>query len=184
MEFEELEIQGVWLGKSLVHSDSRGSFREWFKPEEFKRKTGIVFETLQSNCSTSGENVVRGLHFSSSKSGQAKLVTCVKGSVIDVVVDMRKGSDTFLESIQIELNSMDGKSIYIPTGFGHGFRSMENNSIIVYNLTSEYEPAIESTLSIFDKRLNIGWNKTESLMSKRDSEALTLDELMETLPEV
>ena len=82
MEFEELEIQGVWLGKSLVHNDSRGSFREWFKPEEFKRKTGIVFETLQSNCSTSGENVVRGLHFSSSKSGQAKLVTCVKGSLL------------------------------------------------------------------------------------------------------
>jgi dTDP-4-dehydrorhamnose 3,5-epimerase len=182
MEFKELEIEGVWLGKSLVHSDSRGWFREWFKPAEFKSKTGIVFETFQSNCSTSQENVVRGLHFSNSIGGQAKLVTCVQGSVMDVVVDLRKGSTTFLKSVQIELSSMNGNSIYIPTGFGHGFRSLEPNSVIVYNLTSEYQPASEFTVNIFDESLDIGWDKSNSFLSQRDHEAPPLNELLELLP--
>ena len=182
MEFEELEIEGVWLGKSLVHSDSRGQFREWFKPAEFRNKTGIVFETSQSNCSTSQKNVVRGLHFSNSINGQAKLVTCVQGSVIDVIVDLRIGSTTFLKSVQIELSSMKGNSIYIPTGFGHGFKSLEPNSVIVYNLTSEYEPSSEFTVNIFDESLEIGWERRNSILSQRDHEAPMLNELLNILP--
>jgi dTDP-4-dehydrorhamnose 3,5-epimerase len=182
MEFEELEIEGVWLGKSTVHSDSRGWFREWFKPAEFERKTGIVFETSQSNCSTSQENVVRGLHFSNSIGGQAKLVTCVQGSVMDVVVDLRKGSTSFLKSVQIELSGMNGTSVYIPSGFGHGFKSLEPNSVIVYNLTSEYQPSSEFTVNIFDERLEIGWDRGNSFLSQRDHEAPMLAELLDFLP--
>ena len=182
MEFEELEIEGVWLGKSIVHADSRGRFREWFKPAEFKRKTGIVFETSQSNCSTSQENVVRGLHFSNSMNGQAKLVTCVHGSVMDVIVDLRKSSTSFLKSVQIELSSMNGNSIYIPTGFGHGFKSLEPNSVIVYNLTSEYQPSSEFTVNIFDESLKIGWDRTNSILSERDHEAPMLTVLLNILP--
>lgn len=182
MEFEELEIEGVWLGKSTVHSDSRGWFREWFKPAEFERKTGIVFETSQSNCSTSQENVVRGLHFSNSLGGQAKLVTCVQGSVMDVVVDLRKGSTSFLKSVQIELSGMNGTSVYIPAGFGHGFKSLEPNSVIVYNLTSEYQPSSEFTVNIFDERLEIGWDRGNSFLSHRDQEAPMLAELLDFLP--
>ena len=182
MEFEELEIEGVWLGKSAVHSDSRGWFREWFKPVEFERRTGIIFETSQSNCSTSQENVVRGLHFSNSMGGQAKIVTCVQGSVMDVVVDLRKGSTSFLKSVQIELSSMNGNSIYIPTGFGHGFKSLEQNSVIVYNLTSEYEPSSEFTVNIFDEKLGIGWDRENSFLSQRDQEAPMLAELLDFLP--
>lgn len=182
MEFEELEIKGVWLGKSLVKSDSRGWFREWFKPKEFESKTGIVFETLQSNCSASKEKVVRGLHFSNSVSGQAKVVTCVQGSVMDVVVDLRKGSASFLKFVQIELSSVSGNSIYVPAGFGHGFKTLEPNSAIVYNLTSEYEPESEFTVNIFDENLQIGWDKSNLLLSQRDREAPMLNELFDFLP--
>lgn len=182
MEFEELKIPGVWLAKSYVHFDQRGSFFEWFKAEDFRRKTGLEFNTRQSNCSTSQENVVRGLHFSNSISGQAKLVTCVQGSVMDVVVDLRKGSTTFLKSVQIELSSMKGNSIYIPTGFGHGFKSLEPNSVIVYNLTSEYQPSSEFTVNIFDESLEIGWDRRNSILSQRDHEAPMLTELLNILP--
>ena len=86
MEFEELDLPGVWLAKSPTYRDSRGLFREWFQASDFQNASGIEFVTSQSNCSTSVENVIRGIHFSRSPIGQAKFVTCVQGSILDVVI--------------------------------------------------------------------------------------------------
>jgi dTDP-4-dehydrorhamnose 3,5-epimerase len=183
VEFEELKIPGVWLAKSFVHFDQRGSFFEWFKAEDFRQKTGIEFNTRQSNCSMSQKNVVRGLHFSRAKSGQAKLVTCVQGSIVDTIVDLRKSSKTFLQTIQVSLDGEKGYSIYIPDGFGHGFRSLEENTKVIYNLTSQYDPSTEFTLNIFDQKFNFGWDINSSTLSQRDSEAMQLEDMYALLPD-
>jgi dTDP-4-dehydrorhamnose 3,5-epimerase len=183
MEFEELDLQGVWLATSPTYQDSRGLFREWFKSSDFEKASGIIFITSQSNCSTSVENVIRGIHFSRSPIGQAKMVTCVQGSILDVVVDLRKSSETFMQSLQVELNSVNGSSVYIPSGFGHGFISLGETNTVVYNLTSEYDPENEFTIDAFDPMLNIAWPNKSVLRSERDLAAVGIQEMFLQLPD-
>ena len=183
MEFEELDLPGVWLAKSPTYRDSRGLFREWFQASDFQNASGIEFVTSQSNCSTSVENVIRGIHFSRSTIGQAKFVTCVQGSILDVVIDLRKSSNTFMQSIQVELNSEEGYSVFIPSGFGHGFLTLDSANTVVYNLTSGYDPKSEFTIDAFDPKLSISWPTKNVLRSDRDSSALGVSEMFLELPD-
>ena len=177
MEYSELEIPGVWLGKPQIFYDNRGSFKEWFLREEFKLKSGIDFEIAQSNFSKSVKDVMRGLHYSIATSGQAKWVTCLNGSILDVVVDLRKDAATFGKWILTELNSQDGSCLFVPDGFGHGFMSLEDNSIAAYNLTSKYQPEKEFTINLFDAHLKIDWPKCNPIISQRDLVAPNLLEV-------
>ena len=106
MKFEELAIKGVWLAHSPIHADSRGSFREWFKPAELLSATGQNFDVMQSNISISHRGVLRGIHYSLAEYGQGKWITCITGSIWDVVVDIRPSSPTFkkLEELIIQKN--------------------------------------------------------------------------------
>lgn len=174
MDIEELGIKGAWLARSPVHHDDRGRFREWFKRDELERAIGFDFDVKQANVSTSNTGVLRGIHYSLAKDGQGKWVTCVSGSIWDVIVDIRPTSPTFKKWIGIELSSTSGDAVFITGGLGHGFISLQDNSTVAYLLTSEYSPKEEFEISPFDPDLGISWPLSQHFLSPKDELAPTL----------
>jgi len=121
MELIPMGIEGVWLAESPVWSDDRGFFREWFKSVDVKNVTGHDFGIEQANISLSSRGTLRGIHYSIAPRGQAKWITCVSGSIKDVIVDIRPDSQTFGKWIEVELSGDSGKAVFISEGLGHGF---------------------------------------------------------------
>lgn len=179
MEFTALEIEGLWIAESTVHYDNRGSFQECFKPRELEELTGVTFSARQANSSRSTSGALRGIHFSTSKVGQAKWVSCSSGSILDVVVDIRPESKTFKKWIGIKLEAFSGKSLIISSGLGHAFLSLAENSVVNYLLSSEYSPDNEQTINPFDKDLGINWPEMKYQLSERDQNSPTLFEYLE-----
>ena len=174
MEIRKLGIVGALEFSSQVFSDERGSFREWINLQKIKLEMDFSFSVIQGNISNSKLGVIRGVHFSNSTRGQDKFVTCISGKIIDVLVDLRIGSPTYLVKEYIELDPSNGKSVYIPTGVGHGFLSKEDNTAVCYLLTSEYDPLTEQTIHPFDDELGINWDTKKSILSLRDKTARSL----------
>jgi len=179
MKFQPLGIQGAWLIESEVFNDERGSFREWFKSDEIRDEIGIDFLVAQSNVSTSARGVIRGIHYSLAPEGQAKWVTCTTGRILDVIVDIRPDSPTFKHVEYIELHG--SRSTFIGSGLGHGFISLEDNSVVSYLLSSRYAPEFEFEIQPTDSELNIDWQvgsilKSSFLLSPKDLKAPTLAE--------
>ena len=176
MEFTELPIKGAWLAESKLHGDSRGNFSEWFKKSEIASNTGLVFEAVQANISTSHKGVLRGIHYSLADVGQAKWVTCVSGSVLDAIVDIRDGSPTYGKYEIIKLEPKSGKSVLIGPGLGHGFIALEDSSSVAYLLSSQYSPVDESEINPFDSEIGIGWGIeiAEAILSEKDKNAPSL----------
>lgn len=174
MEIRKLGILGALEFSAQIFSDDRGSFREWINIERIKHEMDFSFPVIQANISHSKLGVIRGIHFSNSVKGQDKFVTCISGKIIDVLVDLRIGSPTYLVKEYVHLDQTCGKSVYIPTGVGHGFVSKEDNSIVSYLLTSEYDPATEQSIHPLDGELGIDWNTKSFILSVRDSSAQTL----------
>jgi dTDP-4-dehydrorhamnose 3,5-epimerase len=179
MEINPLLMSGAFIVKSPMHSDQRGVFWEWYKNSDFLDFAGIDFSAKQANISVNKAFVVRGIHYSLSKIGQSKLVTCLSGSIIDVVVDIRVGSPTFGAVAYIELDSLDGRSVLIGAGLGHGFISLENNTVVAYMLDSEYSPKEEYEINPMDSDLDIDWGKhipkdSTLTLSEKDLNAPTL----------
>ena len=184
MKITPLGIEGAWLVESEVWTDERGFFREWFKQEEISLNTGLKFSVQQANFSLSGKGVVRGIHYSLAPIGQAKLVTCVSGSILDVVIDLRPDSKSFKMIEYLELDPKAGKSVLIGSGLGHGFISREDNSGVTYLLTSPYSPAHELDISPMDEELAIKWkdegdSETKMILSPKDQLAPTLKKRLE-----
>ena len=177
MIFKEMAIKGAWKVQSNLHNDERGLFFEWFKNQELKKSTGLDFKPVQGNSSVSKKGVIRGIHYSLAKPGQDKWVTCLAGSVWDVIVDLRVGSPTFKQWIGLELSENSGISVVIESGLGHGFLSLKDNSVLNYLLTSEYDKNLEKEVNVFDSELNIKWNSTTSFLSQKDIEAKSLEEM-------
>ena len=181
MEMTSLSINGAWLAESPIWSDKRGFFREWFKREEVLSKTGIDFSVQQANVSVSKGGVIRGIHYSLAPEGQAKWITCVEGSILDVVVDLRPESPTFKKHEIVHLKGNDGRALLIGVGLGHGFLSLEDNTYTSYLLSSPYNPAFEYEIQPSDPELNINWNHElnvglEFEISEKDSKAPSLKE--------
>ena len=132
MEIKSLGIEGAWIASSSVHSDERGSFREWFKLKVISDVAGRDFSVAQSNISVSSKGVLRGIHYTLAKGGQAKWVTCISGHVIDVVVDIRPDSPTYKKYELIDLRGGEGRAVLVGAGLGHGFLSLEEGSIVSY----------------------------------------------------
>lgn len=174
MNLQKLELEGAWKADFVTYTDNRGDFCEWFKQSEFLKITGRSFEVSQANFSKSKKDVLRGIHFSISEKGQAKWVTCTHGSVWDVLVDLRPDSPTFKRWVGISLTSDNGTCVFIPEGFGHGFLSLEENSTVVYLLTSEYSPDKEFGLNPFDPDLDITWPTKDVILSDKDKYAPNL----------
>jgi dTDP-4-dehydrorhamnose 3,5-epimerase len=177
MKLTELKIKGAWLAESDLHSDSRGNFSEWFKKSEIASRTGFVFEAAQANISTSHKGVLRGIHYSLADVGQAKWVTCVSGSVLDAIVDIREGSPTYGKYEIINLESKSGKSVLIGPGLGHGFIALEDSSSVAYLLSSQYSPADEYEINPFDSEIRIDWGVelAEAILSEKDKKAPSLE---------
>jgi dTDP-4-dehydrorhamnose 3,5-epimerase len=181
MKITALEIDGAWLAESNVWFDQRGFFREWFKPKDIYDATGFDFSSKQANFSVSKLGVVRGIHYSVAPEGQAKWVTCVSGSIIDVVVDIRQDSPTFKKVEYVELTPENGRAVLIGSGLGHGFISKADNSGVAYLLSSEYAPDFELGINPFDAELSIQWDKhceigREFTFSEADRKAPSLAE--------
>jgi dTDP-4-dehydrorhamnose 3,5-epimerase len=182
MKLIQLGIPGVWLAESNIFHDDRGNFREWFHYNEIKQQSGIEFLVKQANTSVSNKNVIRGIHYSLFSGGQAKWVTCTNGSLLDVVIDIRQDSPTFLKKIYVELNSKVPTSLLISSGLGHGFLSFQDNTVVTYLLNSEYQPEFEHRILPTDTKLDINWNfqnknDTEYIISNEDKSACTLVEM-------
>jgi dTDP-4-dehydrorhamnose 3,5-epimerase len=170
-EIKPLGIHGAWIIKSSTYGDNRGFFREWFQREQLKELTGIEFDVKQANLSLSNRGVVRGIHYSLSDAGQAKLVTCARGLIWDVVIDIRPNSPTFKKWIATELRPENGISVFISEGLGHAFMALENDSVISYLLSSPYSPNEEFAINPLDPEFNIEWPGAELSFSARDKAA-------------
>src|ERR1700704_1671199 len=132
MKVRELAVPGAWEGTPTFHGDSRGMFFEWINERGFSSFAGHRLNVRQANCSVSAAGVLRGLHFAQVPPSQAKYVTCVHGSVFDVVVDIRVGSPTFGQWDSVLLDDKDRRSVYVSEGLGHGFLALEDNSTVMY----------------------------------------------------
>jgi len=178
VKLTKLAIEGAWLAESPVWSDDRGSFREWFKSEEVKIATGRDFRIEQANISLSSRGTLRGIHYSIAPRGQAKWITCISGSIKDVVVDIRSESETFGKWIEVELKSDSGKAIFISEGLGHGFVALENNTAVAYLVSTPFSPLDEFEINPFDEKIAINWgvDLCELKISQKDKNAPSLAE--------
>ncbi|AGF71449.1 dTDP-4-dehydrorhamnose 3,5-epimerase family protein [Corynebacterium halotolerans] len=167
------ELPGVFRSEPTIHPDERGTFHEWFKASEFEAATGHPFDLQQANMSTSRAGVLRGLHFADVPPGQAKFVACVAGRILDVVVDVRVGSETFGRHVALELSADNRHGVYLPVGFAHAFLALED-STVAYLTTSEYAPGVEHGVSPFSA--GIDWPEMDFLLSDKDRDAMTLDD--------
>jgi dTDP-4-dehydrorhamnose 3,5-epimerase len=181
-----MSISGAYLVTHKVFPDERGLFREWFKAEEVEL-IDKSFSVKQANYSISNQYVIRGIHYSLAPQGQAKIVTCASGRIVDVLVDLRVGSPTYLKVEYVELAEELGKVVFVPTGVGHGFFVKSETAAVVYLTSSGYAPDYEKAISPMDPELGINWPIPEGelgIISKADTEAPALTEAKEagTLP--
>ena len=132
MKLEKTNLEDCFILSPKVFEDERGTFSETFNAKNFLDQTGIAVTFVQDNQSTSKYGVVRGLHFQTGAHGQAKLVRVVKGSALDVVVDLRKGSPSFGKSFSIVLSGENKKQLFVPRGFAHGFSVLEDDTVFAY----------------------------------------------------
>ena len=178
MKLTPLGIEGAWLAESPVWSDERGFFREWFKAEDVKSATGRDFGIEQANISLSSFGTLRGIHYSIAPRGQAKWITCVSGSIKDVIVDIRPASQTFGNWIEVELNGNSGKAVFISEGLGHGFIALEDNTAVAYLVSTPFSPSDEFDINPLDEKIGINWGMelNELKISEKDKNAPTLAE--------
>jgi len=178
MKRTPLESEGAWLVESPVWKDDRGFFREWFKYEEIKCLTGKDFVIEQANISLSSAGTLRGIHYSTAPGGQAKWITCVSGSIQDVIVDIRPNSPTFGKWIEVELSGDSGTAVFISEGLGHGFLALQDNTSAAYLVTKSYSPTDEFEINPFDEEIRIKWRMDLSKLklSNKDKNAPTLNE--------
>ena len=183
VEFRQLDVAGSWEITPKQFGDDRGVFLEWFKDPAFVEAVGHSLNLAQANCSVSAAGVLRGLHFADVPPGQAKYVTCIRGAVLDVVVDIRVGSPTFGAWDSVLLDDVDRRAIYLSEGLGHAFLSLEDDSAVVYLCSEGYAPGREHGINPLDQVIGIDWPTTsrsgeplELILSEKDTEAPTLVE--------
>jgi dTDP-4-dehydrorhamnose 3,5-epimerase len=172
MQVIQTDIEGLFILEPNVFGDQRGYFLESFNEKLFSEVVGKKITFVQDNESLSSKNVVRGLHFQKPPYAQGKLVRVVKGSVLDVAVDLRKKSPTFGKVFTIELSETNKRQFWIPEGFAHGFATLEDNTIFQYKCTSYYSPENEETIKWNDSTLGIDWKINEPIISDKDKKGL------------
>ena len=178
MEFKELDIKGVWLIEPKRFGDASGYFCETFKLSEFESHIGKV-EFVQDNESLSTRGVLRGLHFQRGEWSQAKLVRVSQGRVLDVAVDLRGGSPTYGQHVAVELSRDNGRQMFIPRGFAHGFVVLSDEAQFQYKVDNVYAPHSEATLRFDDPALGIDWPiaKEEMKLSEKDLRGMAFAEV-------
>lgn len=185
MNIVETAIPGVLILEPRVFLDARGYFFESFSQREFDEKVGTLLghtiHFVQDNESMSSYGVMRGLHYQRMPYTQSKLVRCVKGAVLDVVVDIRKGSPTFGQHVAVELTEENHRQFFIPRGFAHGFAVLSETAIFQYKCDEFYHPEADAGISIQDDSLGIDWRipVDKAILSAKDLKHAKLGELTE-----
>jgi dTDP-4-dehydrorhamnose 3,5-epimerase len=168
MSEEEIKIAGLVIIETRKFKDSRGYFFESFNEEKYSELIGQPIHFVQDNVSISAKNVLRGLHFQTPPFAQGKLVSVIKGSVLDVAVDIRKNSKTYGKHQSIVLSAENGLQFWIPPGFAHGFLALEDDTVFSYKCTNYYNPESEDSLRWNDQDLAIDWKIKEPIISGKD----------------
>lgn len=170
MEVIKTDIEGVLIIKPRIFTDPRGYFFESYNKKEFDEKVGNV-EFVQDNESRSTYGVMRGLHFQKPPYAQAKLVRCVRGRVLDVAVDIRKGSSTYGKHVAVELTEDNHLQFFIPRGFAHGFAVLSDEAVFQYKCDNYYAPHADGGIAITDPSLGIDWHidPTRAILSEKDT---------------
>lgn len=170
MTIEETPLKDCFIMHDKVYGDARGYFIETYNSRDFKAASGLEIEFVQDNQSRSSKGVLRGLHMQRGNAAQAKLVRVLEGSVLDIAVDLRKGSPSFGQHFAIELTADNNKQFFIPAGFAHGFLVLSAYATFFYKVDKFYEPGNEVGIMYNDKDLNIDWQlaTSEIILSEKD----------------
>jgi dTDP-4-dehydrorhamnose 3,5-epimerase len=181
MEIRELKVGDAYEVTPKILGDSRGAFLEWFRADRLQEATGRRLDLRQANASISSSGAIRGIHFADVPPSQAKYVSCPRGALLDVVVDIRVGSPTYGAWDAVLLDDVDRKGVFVSEGLGHGFMALEDNTMISYLCTAPYTPAREHGVHPLDPAIGIEWPTTgrdgralEPLLSAKDTEAPSL----------
>lgn len=169
MEVIKTDIDGVVIIEPRIFKDSRGYFFESYSKREFDEKVRPV-DFVQDNESISTKGVMRGLHFQRPPFTQSKLVRCLKGRVLDVAVDIRKGSPTYGKHVAVELSEDNHRQFFVPRGFAHGFAVLSDVAVFQYKCDNYYHPAADGGISIADTTLGIDWqlDQATAILSEKD----------------
>jgi len=170
MKFRKTDIPEVLIVETNVFHDPRGYFYEAFNKEEWK-KHGIDLNIAQTNISCSQKDVVRGLHFQNPPHAQGKLIRVITGGVLDVAVDIRKDAPTYGKYVAVELTEENRLGLWIPEGFAHGFRTLQDNTIFYYDCTSVYHRQSEGSIAWNDPDIGIDWGIDDPILSEKDRNA-------------
>lgn len=170
MEVIKTGIEGVYIIEPRLFKDARGYFFESFSQREFEEKVGPI-QFVQDNESMSSYGVMRGLHFQRPPFTQSKLVRCVRGAVLDVAVDLRKGSATYGQHVAVELTEDNHRQFFIPKGFAHGFAVLSETAVFQYKCDEFYHPEADGGISILDASLGIDWciPTDKAILSEKDT---------------
>ena len=177
MECIRTEIKDCFIIKPTVFSDNRGYFFESFNEQKFNQVTGLEIHFVQDNQAKSDRGILRGLHFQNGEHAQAKLVRVLQGKVIDVAVDLRKDSPTYLQHVAVELSAENNLQLFVPRGFAHGYSVLEDNTIFCYKCDNYYNKEAEGGVFYADPKLNINWqlNEDEIILSEKDKHLMNLE---------
>jgi len=157
MKFTRTEIEDVIILEPIVHGDERGYFVETFRADKLEEFLGYKINFCQDNESKSSRGVLRGLHYQLAPSAQTKLVRVIQGRVLDVAVDIRKGSPTFGKHVAVELSAENKRQLLVPRGFAHGFVVLEDDTVFAYKVDNYYSPENDRGILFGDEALNIDW---------------------------
>jgi len=174
----ETHLEGLRVLEPDVHADGRGLFFESYNERSFSEIAGQPMAFVQDNQSRSAEGVLRGLHYQLPPMAQGKLVRAVRGSILDVAVDIRRSSPTFGQWFAIELTEQNRKQLWVPPGFAHGFRAMTDGAEIMYKVTEYYSPECDRSIQWNDPDVGIDWmiGDGEPILSDKDAAAPPLSE--------
>jgi dTDP-4-dehydrorhamnose 3,5-epimerase len=176
MKIRPLTIEGAFEVTPVQRGDARGVFLEWYRFDHLAAEVGHPLRLAQANISISAAGVVRGIHFADVPPGQAKYVTCTRGALLDVIVDIRVGSATFGQWEAILLDDVDRRCVYIAEGLGHGFCAVSDHATLTYLCSETYNPTGEHTVHPLDPALDITWPTDVPILSERDAAAPMLAE--------
>jgi dTDP-4-dehydrorhamnose 3,5-epimerase len=177
MQIIKTSISDVIHLRSKVFTDLRGDFRETYRDTRYK-EAGIDCDFVQDNLVHSKKYVFRGMHFQLPPYGQAKLITMIKGEILDLVVDLRKNSKTFLQQIHIKLSANNEDQLFIPTGFAHGYYVLSNEAYVSYKVSSPYAPDHQSGIRWNDPQLGLNELIKKPVLSEQDKALPTLDKVL------
>lgn len=183
MKIIETPLKDCYIIENTIFGDSRGYFFESFNHQKFTEQTGWKGQFVQDNQSFSSYGVVRGLHFQQGEYAQAKLVRVLQGKVVDVAVDLRKGSPSFGQACAVELSDDNARQFFVPRGFAHGFSVISETATFFYKCDNYYHKAAEGGIHPFDTDLNIDWQIPfeEALLSEKDKDAMSLKEYLKSI---